>query len=1108
MDFRFGLVAIFLILNMVSIQFTEVKLLDTVQSSIAHCTPKETKIVIVGAGSSGIAAASKLLQGGVNDFVILEANDRIGGRIYTKEFGENVVDLGAQWVHGKSGNIVYELASKYDLLNSSEILDDFSKHEFLTINGEIMISNEEISELENIYLHVMNKIEEEEFKEESESLGDFFTREYYKAFDEKNITSRARAAEYLSWIEKAQIVEDSESWFAVSAKRYKEYWMCEGGQYVDWQNRGYKTIFDVLMQKIPNAEESLPVMEKIEFEKVVTTIDYNSGENVTVITRDGCEYSALHVIFTGSLGVLKEKHSTMFVPPLPQKKQRAIEGLNIGTVNKIFFEFSHRWWSEDKVGFDFIWPENDKKEFLKTYGEDKEWLCDVYSIMIVAYQPNLLCAWIVGKNAKYIETLSDIDVFDGLYLLLNKSCEGRYNVEKPVKMLRSKWYTNEHFRGTYSFQSITSEQMHVRPRDLAEPIMSGNKSVILFAGEATHDHYYSTVHGAVETGFREADRLIECEKQFNSPVTTSSTTTPTVIRKRIDVKRAINQLIDNFDESLEIEVETNAKGMERMSVVIVGVELYSTSSFVSLMRLSSVMDFRFGLIAIFLILNVAFVRFTVQSSTTRCVPKETKIVIIGAGPSGIAAASKLLQGGVNDFVILEANDRIGGRVYTKEFGVNVVELGAQWVHGQSGNLVYELASKHDLLNSSAILADPSQHEFITIYGEIRPKEEGAEIMRIFFEIMHKIKQIEFQEENESLGDYFTREYYKIFDERNFTSRARAAEYLSLIEKMENSADGSDSWFDVSAKRFTEYWECEGDQLLSWKNGYKTIFDLLLQKIPNEEEVLPVMDKIEFEKVVTTIDYSSGENVTVITRDGCEYSALHVIFTGSLGVLKEKHSTMFVPPLPQKKQRAIEGLTIGTANKIYLEFSHKWWPDDKVSSDFIWPENDKKEFLETYGQDKEWLIDVISFINVVYQPNLLCAWIIGNNSRHMETLSDDEVLDGLNLLLEKSFEKHDQVVKPIKMLRSKWYTNEHFRGSYSFQSVTSERMDVRPKDLAEPVMSGNKPVILFAGEATHDHYYSTVHGAVETGFREADRLIEYEKQLNSPVTTSSTTTSAQ
>lgn len=50
--------------------------------------PRETNIVIVGAGASGIAAASRLLQRGVDNFVILEANDRIGGRIYTKDFGK------------------------------------------------------------------------------------------------------------------------------------------------------------------------------------------------------------------------------------------------------------------------------------------------------------------------------------------------------------------------------------------------------------------------------------------------------------------------------------------------------------------------------------------------------------------------------------------------------------------------------------------------------------------------------------------------------------------------------------------------------------------------------------------------------------------------------------------------------------------------------------------------------------------------------------------------------------------------------------------------------------------------------------------------------------
>ncbi|KYQ55637.1 hypothetical protein ALC60_05481 [Trachymyrmex zeteki] len=137
---------------------------------------KETKIVIVGAGAAGIAAASRLLQRGVNDFVILEANDKIGGRIYTKDFGENVVDLGAQWVHGESGNVVFDLASKHDLLDSFAVLYDSNKHEFITINGEV-ISNDESNEALMIYYNNLNKVKQEKFKEERGSFGDFFIRE-------------------------------------------------------------------------------------------------------------------------------------------------------------------------------------------------------------------------------------------------------------------------------------------------------------------------------------------------------------------------------------------------------------------------------------------------------------------------------------------------------------------------------------------------------------------------------------------------------------------------------------------------------------------------------------------------------------------------------------------------------------------------------------------------------------------------------------------------------------------------------------------------------------------------------------------------------------------
>ena len=55
------------------------------------------KIIIIGAGASGIACATKLYENGFKNIQILEAENRIGGRINTVPFGANVVDMGGQW---------------------------------------------------------------------------------------------------------------------------------------------------------------------------------------------------------------------------------------------------------------------------------------------------------------------------------------------------------------------------------------------------------------------------------------------------------------------------------------------------------------------------------------------------------------------------------------------------------------------------------------------------------------------------------------------------------------------------------------------------------------------------------------------------------------------------------------------------------------------------------------------------------------------------------------------------------------------------------------------------------------------------------------------------
>ena len=69
--------------------------------------------------------------------------------------------------------------------------------------------------------------------------------------------------------------------------------------------------------------------------------------------------------------------------------------------------------------------------------------------------------------------------------------------------------------------------------------------------------------------------------------------------------------------------------------------------------------------------------------------------------------------------------------------------------------------------------------------------------------------------------------------------------------------------------------------------------------------------------------------------------------------------------------------------------------------------------------------------------------------------------------------------------SRWSSDTRFRGSYSYQTVSSELAGFGPKNLAQPVGQNR---VLFAGEATNQRHFSTVHGAIESGWREADRII--------------------
>ncbi|KAF7382464.1 hypothetical protein HZH68_015383 [Vespula germanica] len=465
------------------------------------------RIVIVGAGASGIAAASKLYENGFENILILEAQDRIGGRIHTIQFGEYLIDLGAQWVHGQINNVAYELAAPLGLLENTTW--KLALYNSAGTKIDETIFKDTINVFENALYNISIPdidISVGEHYEQKYIISISFA-EYFNDHPEINTTLQKDLLRFFNLIECS--LSASDTWYEPSIKAELEYEMCEGNLSINWKKRGYSTILDILMKKIPDATKELPILNNTLLNSEVINIDYTkNNDSIKIRTLNSQEYLADHVIVTPSLGVLKANYQSLFNPPLSESKITTIEGLAFGTVCKIFFQFDEPWWEYNlNWGFNFLFNESYRNELEND--PDKKWITSTISLNSVEHKPHLLVAWVTAKGCRLLETLPDDKVLEHSMDMLHTFMGKDYNITKPNEMIRSKWTQNKHFRGTYSFHSVESEKVHASAEQLSEPIIKNQLPIILFAGEATNKRFYSTVHGAIASGWREADRLIK-----------------------------------------------------------------------------------------------------------------------------------------------------------------------------------------------------------------------------------------------------------------------------------------------------------------------------------------------------------------------------------------------------------------------------------------------------------------------------------------------------------------------------------------------------------------------------------------------------------------------
>uniref|UniRef100_A0A1A9VI93 Amine oxidase domain-containing protein n=1 Tax=Glossina austeni TaxID=7395 RepID=A0A1A9VI93_GLOAU len=482
-----------------------------------------------------------------------------------------------------------------------------------------------------------------------------------------------------------------------------------------------------------------------------------------------------------------------------------------------------------------------------------------------------------------------------------------------------------------------------------------------------------------------------------------------------------------------------------------------------------------------------------------------QIIIIGAGAAGLACAMKLLDNGFTRVRILEAENRIGGRIFTIPFGNNVIDLGAQFCHGEEDNIVYEMLSNRELLETSAAVY--TKYDCIRSNGEVLSQDVTEVLKSAIASIFDE--PIEARP-HEPFSEYLRERFFQVVGRQEGIHKRVAEEFFENFKKVESSetAFGVE---EASAKGVCEYWVCPGDYMLNFRNkGFISFLRVLIDS--SEDHFLgKIENRINFNCTVEQIEWDqpNGKATVRCNNENLTFEADHVIVTASLGVLKERADTLFVPQLPLKKKRAIVALGYASTCKIFLEFPQKFWPEDWSGFTTLW----RKQDVEKLRRSKwAWLEEIFGFYCVNYQPRVLLGWIVGPYVLKIESLTHDVVQMGCMKLLRR-FLNSWLIPEPVTVCVTNWHSNLNFRGSYSFRSMLTEELGVSAEQLADPlaIVVDNKncqndsdsdstskkspttfikPVVQFAGEATSSHYFSTVHGAVESGFREADRILQY------------------
>ena len=434
--------------------------------------------------------------------------------------------------------------------------------------------------------------------------------------------------------------------------------------------------------------------------------------------------------------------------------------------------------------------------------------------------------------------------------------------------------------------------------------------------------------------------------------------------------------------------------------------------------------------------------------------RDCDVIVIGAGAAGLIAAGELVRA-ARSVIVLEARDRVGGRIWTRrEAGFAApVELGAEFIHGNAAITMALLGE----VGSAAIECTDSH---VTLQeGQVKPRVE------LFPQILEALQASSALAKQDMSFD-------ALLDQHLAQTLSPA-----LLERARRMAEGFDAVDTARASARAIAAEWSGDIFSSApqsrpQGGYESLLTALMAPLHSPRL------RLRLQSTVRSVRWSRGSVEVAGECLGAPFAVhgAHAIVTLPVGVLQQPANSAgaveFTPSLAAK-QYALQGLASGPVLKLQLRFATSFWGtlDDGRYRDVSFFHSPDAQIATFWTQAPS------------HAP-LLVAWSGGPRALRIAAASSPEDLVGKALAsLQLMFGRRVDAAGSLEAYYyHDWQQDPFARGAYSYVTVGGGGAR---QALALPIDA----TLFFAGEATDtEGEATTVTGALQSGVRAAREIL--------------------